>query len=307
MLAFVFPGQGSQYPGMGKDVAQEFAEAGEVFAQADRVLGFSLSRVCFEGPEAELQLTETTQPAVLATSIALFRILEKQQRLPDFVAGHSLGEYSALVAAGGLDFQDAVRLVRQRGRFMQEAVPVGEGAMAAVLGLKGPVIEAICREVAQNEVVSPANINSADQIVISGHRRAVERAGDLARSRGARRVLSLPVSAPFHCELMKPAEERLAEVIQEIPFHDLKIPLVNNVRAQQVTRGEEAREGLVRQVTSAVLWCDCVKQLVRAGVSTFVEVGPGKVLKSLIRRIAPSVQTLSIGNREQLEAYARLF
>ena len=307
MLAFVFPGQGSQYPGMGKDVAQEFAEAGEVFAQADRVLGFSLSRVCFEGPEAELQLTETTQPAVLATSIAFFRILEKQQRLPDFVAGHSLGEYSALVAAGGLDFQDAVRLVRQRGRFMQEAVPVGEGAMAAVLGLKGPVIEDICREVAQNEVVSPANINSADQIVISGHRRAVERAGDLARSRGARRVLSLPVSAPFHCELMKPAEERLAEVIQEIPFHDLKIPLVNNVRAQQVTRGEEAREGLVRQVTSAVLWCDCVKQLVRAGVSTFVEVGPGKVLKSLIRRIAPSVQTLSIGNREQLEAYARLF
>ena len=266
-----------------------------------------MSRVCFEGPEAELQLTETTQPAVLATSIALFRILEKQQRLPDFVAGHSLGEYSALVAAGGLDFQDAVRLVRQRGRFMQEAVPVGEGAMAAVLGLKGPVIEDICREVAQNEVVSPANINSADQIVISGHRRAVERAGDLARSRGARRVLSLPVSAPFHCELMKPAEERLAEVIQEIPFHDLKIPLVNNVRAQQVTRGEEAREGLVRQVTSAVLWCDCVKQLVRAGVSTFVEVGPGMVLKSLIRRIAPSVQTLSIGNREQLEAYARLF
>ena len=307
MVAFVFPGQGSQYPGMGRDVAQEFAEAGEVFAQADRVLGFSLSRLCFEGPEAELQLTEMTQPAVLATSIALFRILEKQQKLPDFVAGHSLGEYSALVAAGGLDFQDAVRLVRQRGRFMQEAVPVGEGAMAAVLGLKGPVIEDICREAAQSEVVSPANINSADQIVISGHRRAVERAGDLARQRGAQKVLSLPVSAPFHCELMKPAEERLAEVIGEIPFHDLKIPLVNNVRAQQVTRGEEAREGLVRQVTSAVLWFDCVKQLVRAGVSTFVEVGPGKVLKGLIRRIAPSVQTLSIENREQLEAYARLF
>ncbi len=307
MVAFVFPGQGSQYPGMGRDVAQEFAEAGEVFAQADRVLGFSLSRLCFEGPEAELQLTEMTQPAVLATSIALFRILEKQQKLPDFVAGHSLGEYSALVAAGGLDFQDAVRLVRQRGRFMQEAVPVGEGAMAAVLGLKGPVIEEICREAAQSEVVSPANINSADQIVISGHRRAVERAGDLARQRGAQKVLSLPVSAPFHCELMKPAEERLAEVIGDIPFHDLKIPLVNNVRAQQVTRGEEAREGLVRQVTSAVLWCDCVKQLVLAGVSTFVEVGPGKVLKGLIRRIAPSVQTLSIENREQLEAYARLF
>jgi len=307
MVAFVFPGQGSQYPGMGRDVAQEFAEAGEVFAQADSVLGFSLSRLCFEGPEAELQLTEMTQPAVLATSIALFRILEKQQRLPDFVAGHSLGEYSALVAAGGLDFEDAVGLVRQRGRFMQEAVPVGEGAMAAVLGLKEAVIEGICREAAQSEVVSPANINSADQIVISGHRRAVERAGDLARRRGARKVLSLPVSAPFHCELMKPAQERLSEVIGEIPFHDLKIPLVNNVRAQQVTRGEEAREGLVRQVSSAVLWCDCVKELVRAGVSTFVEVGPGKVLKSLIRRIAPSVQALSIENREQLEDYAGLF
>ena len=306
MIAFVFPGQGSQYRGMGRDVAKEFPEAGEVFAQADRALGFAISRLCFEGPEDELQLTETTQPAVLTTSIALFRILEKQQKLPDFVAGHSLGEYSALVAAGGLDFQDAVRLVRQRGRFMQEAVPVGEGAMAAVLGLEKAVIEGICREAAHSEVVSPANINAADQIVISGHRRAVERAGDLARERGARKVLSLPVSAPFHCELMKPAQERLSEVVREIPFHDLKIPLVNNVKAQKVTRGEEAREGLVRQVSSAVLWCDCVQQLVRAGVSTFVEVGPGQVLKGLIRRIAPSVQTLSVDNREQVEAYARL-
>jgi len=307
VIAFVFPGQGSQYSGMGRDVAAEFAEAGEVFAQADGALGFSLSRLCFEGSEDELQLTETTQPAVLATSVALFRILERQQILPDFVAGHSLGEYSALVAAGGLDFEDAVRLVHQRGRFMQEAVPVGEGAMAAVLGLKREVVESVCQEAAQGEVVSAANINSADQIVISGHRPAVERAGDLARQAGARKVLSLAVSAPFHCALMRPAQERLAEVIQDVAFHDLKIPLVNNVEARKVTRGEEARQGLVKQVSAAVLWCDCVQQMVRAGVSTFVEVGPGKALRGLIRKIAPSVQTHSIENREQLEAYARLF
>ena len=307
VIAFVFPGQGSQYSGMGKDVAAEFAEAGEVFAKADGALGFSLSRLCFEGSQDELQLTETTQPAVLTTSIALFRILEKQQKLPDFVAGHSLGEYSALVAAGGLDFKDAVRLVHQRGRFMQEAVPVGKGAMAAVLGLKKEVVERVCQEAAQGEVVSPANINSADQIVISGHRPAVERAGDLARQRGARKVLFLNVSAPFHCALMRPAEKRLSEVIQDIPFHDLKIPLVNNVEARKVTRGEEARQGLVKQVSAAVLWHDCVQQMVRAGVSTFVEVGPGKALKGLIQRIAPSVQTHSVENREQLEAYSRLF
>ncbi len=292
---------------MGRDVAAEFPEAREVFARADGVLGFPLSRLCFEGSEEELQLTETTQPAVLTTSVALFRILERQKTLPDFVAGHSLGEYSALVAAGGLDFEDAVRLVHQRGRFMQEAVPVGEGAMAAVLGLERNVVESICQEAAQGEVVSPANINSADQIVISGHRQAVERAGDLARERGARKVLSLAVSAPFHCALMKPAEKRLSEVLRNITCHDLKIPLVNNVEAREVTQGEEARQGLVKQVSAAVLWYDCVQQMVRAGVSTFVEVGPGKALKGLIRRIAPSVQTVSIENREQLEAYARLF
>jgi [acyl-carrier-protein] S-malonyltransferase len=307
VIAFVFPGQGSQYSGMGKDVAAEFSEAGEVFTQADGALGFPLSRLCFEGSQDELRLTETTQPAILTTSIALFRILMKQQKLPDFVAGHSLGEYSALVAAGGLDFEDAVRLVHQRGRFMQEAVPVGEGAMAAVLGLKREGVESVCQEAAQGEVVSPANINSADQIVISGHRRAVERAGDLARERGARKVLPLDVSAPFHCELMKPAEERLSQVIRNITFHDLEIPLVNNVEARKVTRGEEVRQGLVKQVSAAVLWYDCVQEMVRAGVSTFVEVGPGKALKGLIRRIAPSVQTLNIENREHLEAYARLF
>ena len=303
MRAFVFPGQGAQYCGMGRDVAEEFAEAREVFEEADKALGFPLSRLCFEGSEEELLLTENTQPAILTTSIALFRILQNQGRLADFVAGHSLGEYSALVAAGGLGFQDAVRLVRQRGRFMQEAVPLGEGAMAAVLGLKLPEVEEICQEAAQGEVVSPANVNSPDQIVIAGHSRAVERAVNLAKERGARRVLPLSVSAPFHCDLMKPAEARLSEVIGEIPFYDLKIPLINNVEAQIVTGGEEAREGLVRQVSSAVLWGDCVRRLLRAGVSTFVEVGPGKVLRGLIRRVAPSVQITNIENREQLETY----
>ncbi|MFQ5928659.1 MAG: ACP S-malonyltransferase [Acidobacteriota bacterium] len=303
MQAFVFPGQGAQYCGMGRDVAEEFAEAREVFEEADKALGFPLSRLCFEGSEEELLLTENTQPAVLTTSIALFRILENQGRLADFVAGHSLGEYSALVAAGGLGFQDAVRLVRQRGRFMQEAVPLGEGAMAAVLGLRLPEVEEICQEAGQGEVVSPANVNSPDQIVIAGHTRAVERAVNLAKERGARRVLPLAVSAPFHCDLMKPAETRLSEVIRQIPFYDLKIPLINNVEAQIVTGGEEAREGLVRQVSSAVLWSDCVRRLLRAGVSTFVEVGPGKVLRGLIRKVAPSVQITSIENREQLETY----
>jgi len=222
----------------------------------------------------------------------------------DFVAGHSVGEYAALVAAGGLEFQDAVRLVHQRGRFMQEAVPVGEGAMAAVIGLELPDVNLICQEAALGEVVSPANINSADQIVISGHRQAVERATGLAQARGARKVLILPVSAPFHCELMKPAQERLAQVIEGVSFQDLRIPLVNNVEAREVKDAREAREGLIRQVSSPVLWSDSIERLVGAGVSTFVEVGPGKVLRGLIRRIAPSVKIFNVGNREQVEAYA---
>jgi [acyl-carrier-protein] S-malonyltransferase len=304
MKAFVFPGQGSQYRGMGQDLADEFDEARQVFDEADEALGFSLSRLCFEGPEEKLRLTEITQPAMLAVSIALLRILEMRGNVADFVAGHSVGEYAALVAAGGLEFQDAVRLVHQRGRFMQEAVPVGEGAMAAVIGLELPDVNLICQEAALGEVVSPANINSADQIVISGHRQAVERATGLAQARGARKVLILPVSAPFHCELMKPAQERLAQVIEGVSFQDLRIPLVNNVEAREVKDAREAREGLIRQVSSPVLWSDSIERLVGAGVSTFVEVGPGKVLRGLIRRIAPSVKIFNVGNREQVEAYA---
>ncbi|MEE8348279.1 MAG: ACP S-malonyltransferase [Acidobacteriota bacterium] len=289
MQAFVFPGQGSQYPGMGKDLADRFEEARQVFEEADEALEFPLSQLCFEGPEEELRLTEKTQPALLTVSIALFRVLENRNELPDFVAGHSVGEYAALVAAGSLDFQDAVRLVRQRGRFMQEAVPVGDGAMAAVLGLNLSDVRDICREAALSDVVSPANMNSADQIVISGHRQAVERAIKLAKTRGARKVLTLPVSAPFHCELMKPAEERLSKVIEEISFQDLRVPLINNIEARQVNDASEAREGLIRQVSSPVLWSESIERLIELGVSNFVEVGPGKVLRGLIRRIAPSV------------------
>ena len=289
---------------MGKDLAEEFDEARQVFEEADEALGFSLSRLCFEGPEAQLRLTEKTQPAMLTVSIALFRILERRGNVPDFVAGHSVGEYAALVAAGGIDFQDAVRLVHQRGRFMQEAVPVGEGAMAAVLGLELSDVTKVCQEAALGEVVSPANINSADQIVISGHRQAVERATKLAQTLGARKVLTLPVSAPFHCELMKPAEERLSKVMEEISFQDLRVPLVNNLEAREVKGAREAREGLIRQVSSPVLWSASIERLVESGVSTCVEVGPGQVLRGLIRRIAPSVKVFNIGNREQVEAYA---
>ena len=307
MQAFVFPGQGSQYPGMGKELADNYPAAREVFDQADEALGFELRQLCFNGSSDKLALTENTQPAILTTSIAIYRELERRERLPDFVAGHSLGEYSALVAAGALDFRDAVRIVRQRGRFMQQAVGFGEGSMAVVLGMAAAEVEAICREVAGEDVVSTANVNSPNQTVIAGHRKAVDRAVKRVREGGAKRVLPLAVSAPFHCQLMKPAEARLAEEIRPVVFRDLRIPLVNNLKAEKVTRGEEARRGLIPQVSSAVLWNECVEELVRLGVSVFVEVGPGKVLTGLIRRIAPAAQAISIGSREELENYVRLF
>jgi len=299
-IACVFPGQGSQYSGMGRRMAEAYALAQDVFERADAALGFPLSRLCFEGDEEELKRTENTQPAILTTSVACYRVLEHAGVRPDFVAGHSLGEYTALVAAGALAFEDAVRLVRRRGQYMQEAVPLGQGAMAAILGVSADVVEHLCREAAEGQVCAPANFNSPQQIVIAGHKEAVERAMALARERGARRVVLLPVSAPFHCALMRPAEERLAEDLARVSFADLTIPLVNNVDAAIVTLGEAAREGLRRQVSRPVRWEESVRRLLAEGVTTFIEVGPGRVLSGLIRQIDRSARTLAVEDPDSL-------
>ncbi|MCS6818092.1 MAG: ACP S-malonyltransferase [Blastocatellia bacterium] len=300
-IACVFPGQGSQYSGMGHRMAEAYASAREVFERADAALGFPISRLCFEGDEEELKRTENTQPAILTTSVACYRVLEQAGVRPDFVAGHSLGEYTALVAADSLAFEDAVGLVRRRGQYMQEAVPIGQGAMAAILGASVEVVEQVCREAAEGQVCAPANFNSPQQIVIAGHKEAVERAIALARERGARRVVLLPVSAPFHCALMQPAEERLAADLARVAFADLKIPLVNNVEAAIVTSGEAAREGLRRQVSRPVRWEESVRRLLAEGVTTFIEVGPGRVLSGLIRQIDRSVRTLAVEDPDSLE------
>jgi [acyl-carrier-protein] S-malonyltransferase len=297
-LALLFPGQGSQQVGMGKAIAESHPEARAVFQAADQVLGFSLSKLCFEGPADELKLTENTQPAILTTSIALYRVLESQGVEADFVAGHSLGEYSALVAAGGLRLEDAVVLVRKRGRYMQEAVPVGRGAMAAVLGLGLEDIKAVCEAAASGEIVEPANLNGPGQIVIAGHAAAVSRAGEGAKARGAKKVVPLPVSAPFHCELMKPAQERLTRDLAEVTFSDLRVPLISNVDAAPIHRGEEARDALARQVASPVRWEESVRGLLDRGVEQFVEVGPGKVLSGLVRKIDQTVRALSVEGPE---------
>jgi len=281
-------------------MAEAYALAQDVFERADAALGFPLSRLCFEGDEEELKRTENTQPAILTTSVACYRVLEHAGVRPDFVAGHSLGEYTALVAAGALAFEDAVRLVRRRGQYMQEAVPLGQGAMAAILGVSADVVEHLCREAAEGQVCAPANFNSPQQIVIAGHKEAVERAMALARERGARRVVLLPVSAPFHCALMRPAEERLAEDLARVSFADLTIPLVNNVDAAIVTLGEAAREGLRRQVSRPVRWEESVRRLLAEGVTTFIEVGPGRVLSGLIRQIDRSARTLAVEDPDSL-------
>jgi [acyl-carrier-protein] S-malonyltransferase len=299
--AFVFPGQGAQYAGMGRDVAEKFSAARAAFVEVDHSLDFPLSRLCFEGPEEELKLTENTQPAILATSIALFRVLEEKGIRPDFVAGHSLGEYSALVAAGALKLAAAAALVRRRGRYMQEAVPVGEGAMAALLGLDLPVVQSVCEGAAQGQVVSPANLNSPGQIVIAGNREAVERAVNIAKEAGAKRAILLQVSAPFHCALLMPAEERLAIDLDRCSFSDLRFPLVTNVDARPIHTGEEARSAVKRQVSRPVRWQETIQVLLDMGVRRFVEIGPGKVLLGLIRSIDKSVTMLNAEDEKSVE------
>lgn len=300
-IAFLFPGQGSQAPGMGRELFDAFPSARAVFEEADRALGFPLTKLCFEGPAEELQLTANAQPAILAVSAAAAEALKASGVRPDFVAGHSLGEYSALVAAGALRLADAVRLVRKRGEYMQQAVPVGEGAMAALLGSAPEAVEALCREAAQGEVCLPANRNSPGQVVIAGHAGAVERAVELAPQHGIRRAVMLKVSAPFHCSLMQPAAEKLALDLDALEIQDAEVPLVNNVDANLVTRVEEIREGLKRQVTSPVRWEEAMKKLLGEPVNLFIEAGVGSVLSGLMRQIDRSAECLNVEDKASFE------
>src|SRR3982074_1364128 len=280
-VAFLFPGQASQYPGMGRELAEKYPAAKAVFNEADKALGFSISRMRFEGPEEAHKLPANTQPAILTCSVALYRVLEEKGLTPDLVAGHSLGEYSALVAAGALKFADAVQLVRKRGTYMQDAVPAGVGAMAAIMGLSPAVVADACKGAAEGEICSAANLNSPEQTVISGHAGAVKRAVEIASQLGAKRAVVLAVSAPFHSALMMPAQERLEKDLKQTEFAALRVPLVTNVDADTIEGGDEAREALIRQVTAPVRWEESVRLLIDEGVNTFVEVGPGRVLPGL--------------------------
>jgi [acyl-carrier-protein] S-malonyltransferase len=299
-VAFIFPGQGAQAVGMGKDLAEKYPVARQAFEEADEALGYKLSQICFEGPEDQLRLTEITQPAILAVSIAALRVLETQIPKPSYVAGHSLGEYSAHVASGTMSFADAVRTVRSRGKYMQEAVPVGTGAMAAIVGLNQEKVEEICRAAAQGEVCSAANINSPEQIVISGNTAAVERGAKLASERGAKLAKLLPVSAPFHCSLMKPAQDRLESVLDRLRMQRPVYPVACNVDAAFVTDDIRAAKTLVAQVTGAVKWEQCMRLLIAEGVQTFVEIGPGKVLSGLMRQIDRSKTCVNVRDDSSL-------
>jgi len=307
MKAFVFPGQGSQAVGMGKALADTFPEARATFDEADAALGWRLSDVIFDGPADRLTLTENAQPAILTVSVAAWRVLDARGFRPDVVAGHSLGEYSAHVAAGTLAFADAVRLVHHRGQYMQEAVPVGTGAMAAILGLDEEGVRAACEEAAEGEVVSPANLNAAGQVVIAGATAAVARAGERAKARGAKRVIPLQVSAPFHCALMAPAEARLAPELRAVPVSDPRVPVVANVDAEPRRDAASAIDALIRQVSSPVRWDATVRRLASDGVTAYVEVGPGTVLSGLIKKVARNATILNLEQPAGLAAIAALF
>jgi [acyl-carrier-protein] S-malonyltransferase len=300
-IALLFPGQGSQAVGMGKDLAEKYPIARQTFEEADDAIGYKLSRLCFEGPEDQLRLTEITQPAILTVSIAALRLLETQIPKPAFVAGHSLGEYSAHVASGTISLADAVRTVRNRGKYMQEAVPVGVGAMAAILGMELEKITTLCHDAAQGEVCSPANINSPEQVVISGNTAAVERAVKLAEERGAKKAKRLPVSAPFHCSLMKPAQDRLQVDLEKLSMSKPVYRVACNVDAEFVTDPQKSRDTLVRQVTSSVKWEQCVGLLIAHGAETFIEVGPGKVLWGLMRQLDRSKTSLNVSDDASLK------
>jgi [acyl-carrier-protein] S-malonyltransferase len=301
--AFVFPGQASQYPGMGRDLYDKFPEVRQVFSRLDKAVDFPLRKLCFEGSQAELSLTENTQPAVFAVSVSCFEVLRNRGVVPDFVAGHSLGEYSALAVAGAFSYEDGIRLVRKRGRFMQEAVPVGQGAMAAVIGLSPLDVEAICQEEEKDEVLVAANLNSPVQTVISGKKEAVERAIVKARDRGAKRAVKLSVSAPFHSPLMEPAKEKLTIEINKVSFSDLYYPLVTNVSAKVIERKEEAKSALIAQMVSAVRWVEVVKKLSSLGCDTFIEVGPGRVISGLIKRTVKEARIFNIEDEPSLNRF----
>ena len=304
-LAYIFPGQGSQYPGMGKNLVENFPVAKLLFEEANDALRFSISKLCFEGSVDDLQLTENTQPAILTTSAAVFRTMQSEGfPKPEYVAGHSLGEYSALFAASGVTIEAAVRTVRSRGKYMQDAVPVGTGAMAAVIGGDLKTIEQSCAEAAQKQICAPANINAPNQVVIAGHTEAVDRASELLKERGAKRVVKLNVSAPFHCELMKPAQERLAADLETVDFQELMTRLVTNVDAAEITKGDDARECLVRQVTAPVRWLQSIEHMIANGIETFVEVGPGKVLTGLMRQINRDVKCFNVEDADSLKSTA---
>ncbi|CAH2030997.1 ACP S-malonyltransferase [Trichlorobacter ammonificans] len=301
--AFLFPGQGSQYAGMGKELAAEFAVARQTFEEADEALGFKLSALCFNGPEEDLKLTFNTQPAILVTSIAALRVVKQETGLSAAcVAGHSLGEYSALVCSGALSLADAARTVRARGTFMQEAVPVGVGAMAAMLSIEADELAAICAEAAQGEVVAPANFNSPGQIVIAGHATAVNRAIEIAKGKGYRKAMLLPVSAPFHCSLMQPAADRLTAVLEQVAVQELAVPVITNVEATANRDAGRVRQLLVAQVCAPVRWEQSVQEMGRLGITRCIEIGPGKVLSGLVKRISKEISTVSVEDTATLKA-----